>query len=75
LAHNDRDAASRDRGPLADTPSLRATLPDVLAVAYRAARDNAITETGLLDLSEVSPFSVEQALGGPPSYDIDGPVC
>jgi hypothetical protein len=22
-----------------------------------------------------SPFTVEQALGGPPTCDIDGPVC
>jgi Domain of unknown function DUF29 len=48
---------------LADSPSLRPTLPDVLAIAYRAARDDAITETGLLDLPEASPFTVEQALG------------
>jgi hypothetical protein len=23
----------------------------------------------------LSPFTIEQALGGPPTYDIDGPVC
>ena len=28
---------------LADSPSLRASLPDVLAASYRAARDDAIT--------------------------------
>jgi Domain of unknown function DUF29 len=48
---------------LADSPSLRATLPDVLAIAYRAARDDASTETSLLDLPDASPFTVEQALG------------
>ena len=50
---------------LADSPSLRATLPDVLAASYRAARDDAITETGLLDLPENSPFTVEQAFNDP----------
>ena len=50
---------------LADSPSLRATLPDVLAASYRAARDDAITETGLLDLPENPPFTVEQALNDP----------
>jgi Domain of unknown function DUF29 len=50
---------------LADSPSLRASLPDVLAASYRAARDDAMTETGLLDLPENSPFTVEQALGDP----------
>jgi hypothetical protein len=59
---------------LADSPSLRATLPDVLAVAYRAARDDAITETGLLDLPEASPFTVEQALGEPLTFDTNCPV-
>jgi hypothetical protein len=59
---------------LADSPSLRATLPDVLAVAYRAARDDAITETGLLDLPEVSPFTVEQALCEPLTVDTNGLV-
>jgi hypothetical protein len=59
---------------LADSPSLRATLPDVLAVAYRAARDDAITETGLLDLPEASPFTVEQTLGEPPTDNTNGPV-
>ena len=59
---------------LADSPSLRATLPDVLAVAYRAARDDAITETALLNLPEASPFTVEQALGEPLADDIRGPI-
>ena len=59
---------------LADSPSLRATLPDVLAVAYRAARDDAITETALLNLPEASPFTVEQALGEPLADDISGPI-
>ena len=48
--------------------------PEVLAVAYRAARDDAITETGLLDLHEASPFTVEQALGESPTYDAGGPI-
>ena len=50
---------------LADSPSLRPTLPDVLSASYRAARDDAITETGLLDLPEKPPFTVEQALSDP----------
>jgi hypothetical protein len=49
-------------------------LPDVLAVAYRAARDDAITETGLLDLPEASPFTVEQAVGESLTDDNNGPV-
>ena len=59
---------------LADSPSLRATLPDLLAVAYRAARNDAIMETGLLDLPEVSPFTVEQALGESLTDNSNGPV-
>ena len=66
LAHDYRDAASRD-ALLADSPSLRATLPDVLAASYRAARDDSVTETGLLDLPENPPFTVEQALNDPPT--------
>ena len=50
---------------LADSPSLRASLPDVLAASYRAARDDAITETEPLDLPERLPFTVEQALNDP----------
>ena len=60
--------------PLAEGPSLRATLADVQAVAYRAAREDTVTETGLLDLPDASPFTVEQALGEPPTYDTDGAV-
>jgi hypothetical protein len=55
---------------VADSPSFRATLPGVLAVAYRAA----LTETGLLDLQDASPFTVEQALGEPPTLDSNDPV-
>jgi hypothetical protein len=47
----------------------------VLAVAYRAARDDAITETGLLDLPEASPFTIEEALGEPPTANANGPFC
>jgi hypothetical protein len=43
------------------------SLPDMLAVAYRAGRDDAITETGLLDLPDGSPFTVEQVLGESPT--------
>jgi hypothetical protein len=46
----------------------------VLAVAGRAVHDDAITETGLLDLPEASPFTVEQALGEPPTPDTNAPV-
>lgn len=45
------------------------SLPDMLAVAYRAAGDDAMTKTGLLDLPEMSPFNVEQALSEPPTDD------
>ena len=47
---------------LEDSPSLRRTLPDVLPRAYRSAREHALNETGLLDLPEASPFTLEQAL-------------
>ncbi len=49
---------------LAQSPSLRRTLPDVLPVAYRRARDEALEETGLLKLPELSPFTLEDVLGG-----------
>ena len=54
---------------LADSPSLRATLSDVLPGAYRAGRADAMTETGLLDLPAVLPFSVEQVLAEPLSEE------
>jgi hypothetical protein len=46
----------------------------VLAVAYRAAHDVAITETALPNLPEASPFTIEQALGDSLAVDISGPV-
>ncbi len=49
---------------LAQSPSLRRTLPDVLPAAYRRARDEALEETGLLKLPELSPFTLEHVLGG-----------
>ncbi len=49
---------------LADSPSLRSSLPDILTDAYRAARAEALAGTGLLKLPEISPFTVEQALDG-----------
>jgi hypothetical protein len=50
---------------LADNPSLRAKLPEFFAAAYVRGRRWALDETGLLDLPEASPFTVEQALGDP----------
>ena len=49
---------------LAENPSLRARLPEDLPDAYARGRRWAMTETGLLDLPESSPFSVEQVLDG-----------
>lgn len=54
---------------LRDNPSLRATLAEALADAYPAGRDDAMTETGLLNLPLTSPFTIEQALGDPLSDD------
>jgi uncharacterized protein DUF29 len=48
---------------LADNPSLRAKLPEFIAAAYPRARAAALDETGLLELPEELPFTVEQALG------------
>lgn len=48
---------------LAENPSLRARLPEVLPEAYARGRRSAMTETGLLELPESSPFSVEEVLG------------
>lgn len=54
---------------LADNPSLRSKLPELLPVAYQRGRTEALEETGLLDLPPASPFTVEQALGDPLSDD------
>lgn len=54
-AHRDELAAILD-----DSPSLRPTLPDVLARAYPLARGWALEETGLLALPEACPWAVEQ---------------
>jgi len=48
---------------LEDNPSLRARLPALFPPAYQRARFAALDETGLLDLPEAPPFTVEQALG------------
>ena len=48
---------------LADNPSLRAKLPAFVAAAYPRARADALDETGLLDLPQEPPFTIEQALG------------
>jgi Domain of unknown function DUF29 len=48
---------------LADNPSLRARLPELYSAVYHRARHAALDETGLLDLPEDVPFTVEQALG------------
>jgi hypothetical protein len=50
---------------LADNPSLRGKLPELFVVAYPRARTGALDETGLLDLPEASPFTIEQALRDP----------
>jgi len=50
---------------LADSPSLKAKLPELFLAAYPRARTDALEETGLLDLPQTSPFTVEQALGDP----------
>jgi hypothetical protein len=50
---------------LGDNPSLRETLPMVIAKAYPAARTEAVEETGLLDLPETLPFDVDEMLDGP----------
>ena len=49
---------------LAQSPSLRRALSDLLTVAYHRARDEALEETGLLNLPELSPFTMEDVLGG-----------
>jgi hypothetical protein len=49
---------------LDDNPSLRQTLPAVVAKVYPTARTKALEETGLLALPETSPFDADQALAG-----------
>jgi len=49
---------------LEDSPTLRQTLPEVVAKAYAAARQEAEAETGLLHLPQDSPFTADQALTG-----------
>ncbi len=49
-------------GVLEDSPSLRATLPPLLPRAYDLGRGWALQETGLLDLPEICPWTVEEAL-------------
>ena len=50
-------------GLLADNPSLHARLPAILPHACARGHRWALTETGLLDLPETSPFSVQHVLG------------
>jgi hypothetical protein len=56
---------------LADNPSLRGKLPELFLVAYQRARTAALDETGLLDLPQAAPFTIEQALIG---LDVDAEV-
>ena len=48
---------------LTDNPSLRARLPEFVAAAYPRARAATLDETGLLNLPQASPFTIEQTLG------------
>lgn len=54
---------------LTDNPSLQSKLPELFLAAYPRARADALEETGLLDLPQVSPFTVEQALRDPLAED------
>lgn len=47
---------------LDESPSLKTALPEMFPTAYRRARLNALDETGLLDLPQTAPFTVERAL-------------
>jgi uncharacterized protein DUF29 len=47
---------------LDDSPSLRATLPDVLPRAYELGRRWALDETGLLALPDSCPWTAEQVI-------------
>ena len=55
---------------LADNPSLKAKLPELFLAAYPRARAEALEETGLLDLPQAPPFTVEQTLGDQDEYVI-----
>ena len=48
---------------LADNPSLRARLGEFVTAAYGRARAAALDETGLIELPEQPPFTIEQTLG------------
>ena len=58
---NQRDAIADH---LDDNPSLKPLLPQALVSAYRAARRDAIAETGLTGSTfpDMCPWTVEQAL-------------
>ena len=47
---------------LDDSPSLQAALPTVLPGSFRLGRGWAIQETGLLELPETCPWSIEQVM-------------
>ena len=49
---------------LADNPSLRPKLSEFLAAAYPRALAATLDETGLLNLPQTSPFTIEQTLAG-----------
>jgi len=55
---------------LADNPSLKAKLPELFDAAWPRARSDALEETGLLDLPQAPPFTVEQTLGDQDEYVI-----
>lgn len=57
-----REQRSRLEAVLEDNPSLRPTLPDVLQRVFPTARRAALEETGLLNLPETCPFSLEDIL-------------
>jgi hypothetical protein len=54
---------------LAENPSLRGKLPELFLTAYRRARTDALEETGLLDLPQLSPFTIEEMLSDPLASD------
>lgn len=47
---------------LGESPSLRPTLPEVLTLAYKKGRREALQETGLYHLPESCPWTIEQIL-------------
>ena len=47
---------------LADSPSLRRTMADILPQAYERGRNKALDETGVYRMVETSPWKVEQVL-------------